>query len=92
MTPIKETITRTRKKTIKPARYMDIDTGVKRVIETINENGEKNTVLEPVMDKVFLDPVSIDEEYQIDVWAVYDGAERHEFLSEQDAIRFCGGR
>jgi hypothetical protein len=90
------TVIREVKKCVKQARYVQNDTGKKRLFVEVDKKGLQSQKEEPVYEKV-LEPAKYEiVEVPHEVWIVqtqfYDGeVETHEFTSQEDAKRYYRG-
>lgn len=79
-----------RRKVTTPAQKRQIDTGTKREVTIIAEDGTRRVELVPIMREEIDPPVVEIYDESVDVWSVDDVAsgEEHVFYNEQDAIGF----
>lgn len=75
---------------VTPAKYKDVDTGRKQIVEIV-ENGETRKEERSIYDRVLVDAErQIKKENQL-VFIVNDGVDEHEFINQQDAKEFIKG-
>jgi hypothetical protein len=77
-----------RRRLIKPARYKDVDTGVRQIVIVRDLDGTERNEERPIYERAFLEAVYEDEEKTEQIYVVFTNDERHEFANEDDAKRF----
>lgn len=87
---IKKTIMVEKKRVVTPSQKRQIDTGVKKEITIISEDGTRRVDLVPIYREEIDPPIVEAFIDAVEIWVVEDkrSGEEHVFHSEKDAINF----
>lgn len=87
----KKTISKKREVVSKPAYYKDVDTGNKKMITILLEDGTSRQEERPIINKVLVEAEKIIKEEKQEIYEVNDGVDTHTFTSLKDAEDFLRG-